>query len=313
MKPILPALSAPWLMAGVLLSAGTAGAQQSSAPVITVKPAVVVSMPTEPGMVYQMQASADLQSWSPVGKPILSTGSPIEQPVATASQQFFRLQIVDGSNHGPAPASIEGHNLQFNEGSRVVLVNFSPNGNGTWRSGATTQLFQWIWERTSLTEGKAELSLPNGKREVLQLSYAVPQAGRFTRLVYQDNQMVDTDGGSFGPQQVQSTTTTIVPAVPLTLAGRSIVFSDLPTSGSLTIGPNSSGTRQMDGTSKAFSGNWLITGATSARLLANFSPTHGEEYRFTFMTPNCGRYSRQTFTEGLFRDSDEGTFSLTNP
>lgn len=313
MKPIPSALFTRSLTAGVMIWAAGAQAQQSSAPVVTVKPAVIVSMPTEAGMIYQMQASADLQNWSPLGEPILSTGSPIEQPAVAGSQQFFRLQMVDGSEVGPCPASIEGQNLQFNEGSRIVLASFSANGNGTWRSGSTTQLFQWIWERTSLTEGKAELSLPNGKREVLQLHYAVPQAGRFTRLVYQDNQLVDTDGGSFGPQPVAGTSTTINPGIPVSVAGRSIVFSDLPSSGSLDIGLNSTGTRQMDGASLPFSGNWLVTGSNSARLLANFNSTHGEEYRFTFLTSNCGRYTRQTFTEGLFRDADEGTFSLTNP
>jgi hypothetical protein len=56
-----------------------------------------------------------------------------------------------------------------------------------------------------------------------------------------------------------------------------------------------------------------VTGSTSARLITTFSSTHGEDYRFIFTGPQTGTFTRQTFTEGIFRDQDVGTFCLTCP
>lgn len=283
----------------------------SSEPVLTLRPVVVISMPTEAGKLYQMQASASLEEWSDLGSPIFGDGTPIRQPMASEGQQFFRLKILDQPLMGLAPWSPQGLAYQFNEGRRVVLTSFAQDGSGTWQSGSTSQTHAWTWLRTGNTEAKAELTLSDGTRETLQLTYSAPQAGRFVRWVFRGSELLETDAGSFGPQPQAGGGN--VPLVPASLSGRSLAFCDQPSGGSLTLTTNSTGTRQLEGTALSFHGSWLVTGNNSARLTATFGPTHGEEYRFTFTTPSCGRFTRQTFTGGIFRDADEGTFCLTNP
>lgn len=295
---------------------GSAGAQApapgTSGPVFALRPAVVISMPTEAGKVYQLQASPNLEAWREVGDPVFGDGTPIQHPVIGEGQEFFRLKVLTEPAMGLAPWSPAGQTYQFNEGQRLVQTSFAAEGHGICQSGAVSTPHAWTWQRTSFSEARAELTLPEDTREVLYLTYSAPQVGRFVRWVYRANQFVETDAGSFGPLAAAAAAGT-GPLVPASLTGRTLAFCDQPTGGSLTLNTNTTGTRLLEGAALAFNGNWLVTGNTSARITATFSPTHGEEYRFTFTTPTCGRFTRQTFTEGIFRDADEGTFCLTNP
>jgi hypothetical protein len=294
---------------GLLAAAAQTPAPPNSEPVITVRPVVIISMPTEAGKVYQMQASPNLEGLADVGSPIFGDGTPVRQPMASEGQHFFRLKILTEPTVGLAPWSPAGLAYQFNEGQRIVQTTFAADGSGVWQSGSTTQNHSWTWLRSGDREARAELTLPEGTREVLQLTYSAPQAGRFVRWIYRGSELQETDAGSFGPQAPPATGNS--PLVPASLSGRSLAFCDQPSGGSLTLATHSTGTRQLEGVALPFHGSWLQTGNNSARLTATFGPTHGEEYRFTFTTPTCGRFTRQTFTEGIFRDADEGTFCLT--
>ena len=280
----------------------------SNPPVMTLRPAVMISMPTEAGKVYQMQASPDLKSWTGTGGPIFGTGASLEQPMPSAGQQFFRLQILTEPAMGTAPWSLQAMDLQFNEGRRVVQYHFPATGEGTRQTGTLSKTFTWTFQRTSLTDGGAVLTFPDGSRETLQLQFAGMKSGRFSRQSFIGSRLGETDDGSFGPAPQAG-----LPLVPLIPTGYCFAFSDQPTGGGLTLTSATGGTRLLEGQVAAFNGNWLVTGSSSARLVTTFSSTHGEDYRFTFTGPQTGTFTRQTYTEGIFRDQDSGTFCLSCP
>lgn len=296
------------LLSGVIAFSPVISRAQPTAPVLTVRPAVEISMPTEPGKVYQMQASPDLTSWENRGEPTFGTGTPIVQPMAGGSSQYFRLQVLTAPVMGMAPWGLEGTALQFNEGPRTVRYDFMAAGQGHLASGITQRNIAWTWRRDGMKSGLIEINPADGSREVLRLNYSAAGLGQFIRKTYIGPRLDNADSGSFGP--APAATTLLVPA---TVAGRTLAFSDLPGGNSLTLtGPNA-GVRLLDGASQPFSGNWLVTGINSARLTASFGVAHGEDYRFTFTGPLTGRYTRQTFTEGVFRDDDQGTFCIGPP
>jgi len=292
-------------VAGAL--AATAGGQIiTSTPIMTVHPVAEISMPTKPGKVYQMQASSDLQSWQNHGEPVFGTGTPLLRSMSGGANRFFRLEVLSTPLMGDAPWSIEGTNLQLNEGTRTVRYEFQANGIGNALSGITRNPFTWTWLRDGLCCGRAELTFPENVKDVIQLNYAAPKIGQFLRKTYLGTRLDNTDAGTFGPAP-----STASPLVPASIVGRTFAFSEQPGGNALSVVSPNAGTRLMDGTNTSFSGNWLVTGQSTARLTANFSATHGEDYRFTFTSALTGRYSRQTFTEGVFRDEDLGNFCLT--
>jgi hypothetical protein len=301
-----------WLLPAVgLACTGQAPAQgvvPSTSPALTRRPAVVITMPTEAGKVYQMQVSPDLKSWTGVGEPLFGTGAPLEKPMPGVGQQFFRLQVMTEPVIGPAPWALQALALQFNEGRRVVHYDFPASGAGTRQTGGLSKSFTWTYQRTSLSDGGAVLTFPDGSRETLQLQFSAVKAGRFTRQTFLGSRLEETDDGSFGPAPKAG-----LPLVPPIPTGYRFAFSDQPSGGGLSLTSASGGTRLLEGQSASFNGNWLVTGSTSARLIATFSSTHGEDYRFTFTGPQTGTFTRQTFTEGIFRDQDVGTFCLTCP
>lgn len=301
-------LSPLWLMPLALgCWAGIAGGQVAPGPVLTLRPAAEISMPTERGKIYQMQASPDLGSWQNHGDPIFGTGQPILQPMTGGTSRFFRLEVVTTPAMGGAPWSLEGTFLQLNEGSRTVRYQFQSNGSGQILAGTASRLITWTWLRNSLRTGRAELTLPDSTREVIDLFYTTSSVGQFVRRAYTGSRLDNTDAGSFGPVPIGT-----APLVPSSVVGRAMAFSELPGGNGLTLTNAHTGERMMDGIVTTFNGNWLVTGSTTARLTANFGATHGEEYRFTFTSGLAGRYSRLTYTEGVFRDADEGNFCLGN-
>ena len=312
MNPFPSAFRPVWLLPAVGLACpGLAPAQvvvPPGSPAMTLRPAVVITMPTEAGKVYQMQVSPDLKAWSGMGGPLFGTGVPFEKAMPGAGQQFFRLQVLTEPAMGSAPWALQALALQFNEGRRVVQYDFPASGEGTRQTGALSKTFTWTYQRTSLTDGGAVLTFPDGSREILQLQFSAVKAGRFTRQTFIGSRLEETDDGSFGPAPLVG-----LPLVPSIPTGYSFAFSDQPSGGGLSLTSASGGTRLLDGQSASFNGNWLVTGSTSARLITTFSSTHGEDYRFTFTGPQTGTFTRQTFTEGIFRDQDIGTFCLTCP
>ncbi len=312
MNPFPSAFRPVWLLPAVgLACTGLAPAQvvvPPGSPAMTLRPAVVITMPTEAGKVYQMQVSPDLKSWTDMGGPLFGTGVPFEKAMPGAGQQFFRLQVLTEPAMGSAPWALQALALQFNEGRRVVHYDFPASGQGTRQTGALSKSFTWTYQRTGLTDGGAVLTFPDGSREILQLQFSAVKAGRFTRQTFIGSRLEETDDGSFGPAPLVG-----LPLVPLIPTGYCFAFSDQPSGGGISLTSASGGTRLLDGQSASFNGNWLVTGSTSARLITTFSSTHGEDYRFTFTGPQTGTFTRQTFTEGIFRDQDIGTFCLTCP
>lgn len=306
------------LGAAAILAAGS-GMERAQAqlpppanPVLTVKAAPLLTLGTEWGKVYQMQASADLQTWADTGEPVFGTGTPIEQPMAGPGQQFFRLKVLTKPAMGLAPWTGDGAALQFNEGARAVRCDFQAGGTGLWQTGNVTKTFQWTWQRNGFNTARADLVFADGWREKLDLNYSAPSAGQFSRTVTYGTRLKDTDAGSFGQVPAGGfTPVSTVPPVPTSITGRSIAFCQGSGGGSLTVGAANNGTRLLDGKSTAFFGNWLVTGSASARFTAHFNATHGEEYTFTFTGPLMGKFTRTTYTEGLLRDTDEGCFSLS--
>jgi len=297
----------PVVLAGVPLSSQG----QLAAPVLTLRPAVEISMPTEPGKVYQMQASADLSSWQNQGTPVFGTGTPILHPMAGGSSQFFRLQVLTTPVMGDAPWSPEGTVLQLNEGTRLVRYDFQPNGLGTSHTGDSSTSFTWTWLRDGLSRARAEITTSNSAaptiptKEVIHFTYAAAKTGQFTRRTFTGARQDNTDSGSFGPAPAGG-----MPLVPVEITSRTLAFSESPAGNALTLTTPDAGQRLMDGTSTPFNGTWLVTGSTTASLTATFGATRREEYTFTFSSPLTGQYTRRTFTEGVFRDTDQGNFCL---
>ena len=314
MSPSARASHLVWLLPVLLVVVPSEIPAQAPAPVLTLRPAVEVSMPTEPGKLYQMQVSGDLTTWQNHGTPIFGTGNPVVQPMAAAAQQFFRLQVLTAPVMGDAPWTPEGSMLQLNEGTRTLRYEFQPNNKGFIRpqsgNGPGTA-FTWTWLREDLSRGRAEITIPASSttvREIIQFSYIAPRTGQFARRVYKGAHLENSNAGSFGPASAN-----VLPLVPAVITGRPMAFSEFPTGNALTLTTTNAGLRLMDGSSTPFGGSWLVTGSNTARLSANYgSSTQGEEYRFTFTGPYTGQYTRQTFTEGVFRDEDQGTFCLGN-
>lgn len=278
-----------------------------SAPVLTVRPAVQLLMPTEAGTVYQLETSPSLTSWVPVGGPVFGTGAPLIHTAPGHGQEFFRLQVLGQPLVGDALWDLKGQAFQLNDGVRNVRYSFTQTDSGSWKSGNTTRAFTWSWTREGLQSGRSELVFEDGSREEIQLQFTASLCGRFTRSQFSATRLVSTHDGSFGPVPVLPVPP---PLAPLTLLGRPIALGDAPSGSSITLQSASGGTRVLDGQAQTFSGQWLVTGSGTARLTANFGTRHGEEYDFVFTGPSTGRFTRTTFTESMFPDLDTGTFCL---
>ena len=285
---------------------------QTAAPALSLRPAAEISLPAGPGKVYQMQTSADLSSWQNIGSLIFGTGTPIFQPVAGGSNQFFRVQVQTTPAMGDAPWTPQGSSIQLNEGPRTVRYEFQGNGQGRAWIGTSSYEFTWTWMRHGLSRARAEITLSGTPtpgippREVIELTYVAAEVGQFIRRCYTGLRQDNTDSGSFGP--APSATSTLVPA---SILGRTAAFSESPSGNALTLTTPDSGLRLMDGTSTSFNGSWQVTGNATAGLIARYGTTRREEYSFSFTSPLSGRYTRRTFTEGVFRDHDQGTFCLS--
>ncbi len=296
------------------LAAGLGGAAAQgllgvASPSVSLRPTVVLSMPLAPGLLYQLQGSADLQWWSDLGAPLRGTGAAWEQSLAVGGLPFFRFKVLDQVPLAWAPETLAGQSLQCNDGLQINRAAFAESAEGTWQVGEVSKACLWTWQRSGPEQGRAELQVADGTREVLLFQYTAPRAGHFTRQRFRGAQLEESSAGSFGPAPAPSA----VLAVPTSLAKRTLALGDLPDGSSLTLTSEGGGERYLAGQTSAFTGTWLITGTRTARLVASFGPAHGEDYQFTFTAPQAGRFTRQTFSEGIFRDFDEGTFCLDNP
>ena len=206
---------------------------------------------------------------------------------------------------GAAPWALGNTSAQLNEGDRTLIYYFTGNGQGTVVSAGTPRTFTWSWLRNGLSCGESVLTYGDSTREVIQWKYTAPTTGQFIRESFVGGRLDRTDEGTFGPNPVDGT-----PLVPASIPGRPMALSGVAAASGLTLTRSDSGTRLLDGKTASFAGNWLVTSSSTARLTAAFSPAHGEEYRFTFTSPLTGRYTRLTYTEGVFRDEDGGTFCL---
>ncbi len=291
--------------------AATAQGVVTTVPILSIRPVVTITMPTEEGVVYQMQSSSNLQAWNNVGQLIFGNGSSLEQRMSGGSTQFFRLQAINQPKMGSAPWSLNGQSFQLNDGTRTGRYFFAANGDtGTWDSGSLNKTFTWTWQRPGMDDGTAELTYPDGSRDVLAFHFLAGTLGHFTRASFSPARPEGTCSGSFGPVAPANLPG---PLAPNAVSGRSLILAALPDGSVLNFTGNNGGTRTFEGQTLPFTGNWLTTGSTSARLLINFTPTHGEDYTFAFTGPLTGRYTRNTFTESTFRDTDEGTFCMTPP
>ncbi len=302
------------LGAAACLSAGLSAARGDgllavAPPAVSLRSAVVLSMPLEPGLLYQLQASSDLQFWSDLGFPQRGTGTVWEQSLAVGGLPFFRLKVLGAEPSAWAPETPAGQSFQFNEGHQLSRATFGPQAEGAWQVGESSRPCQWTWRRSGPTQGRAELAMAEGAREVLQFQFTAAAAGHFTRQRFRGNQLEETGAGSFGPAPAVGAEL----AAPTSIAQRALSLGDLPEGCSLTLDRAGGGLRQLAGQRTPFVGTWLVTGSRTARLVASFGPDHGEDYQFTFTAPQSGRFTRQTFSEGIFRDLDEGPFCLDNP
>ena len=322
--PKFYALMVPLAFGGSLVGwcGGQEPALDPAAPTVLLKAAVEVSLPTVAGKVYQWQTSADLVTWEKHGGLVFGTGEPLCHANACGACQFFRLQVLTAPVMGDAPWSAEGSSLQLNEGTSTMVYAFQANHAGTTRllsagntspASSTPVPFTWKWLRDGLTHVRLEVTRPTATppdataitREIIHLTYVAARAGQFTRRAFIGTRLDQSAAGSFGPLPAANSST-----VPSSLIGRTIAFSESPGGSALTIASAMTGQRLIDSQAMPFTGTWLVTGSNTARLTTSFTATHGEDYRFTFTSPLTGRFSRQTYTEGIFRDDDQGNFCL---
>jgi hypothetical protein len=301
-------IARPLLLVFLPMLAWHGSAIAQAPPVLTLKPAVIVGMPTEAGKVYQLQDSPDLVTWQDCGTPVFGTGAPIRQPMAGENQRFFRLKVLTEPAIGPAPWSLNGLTLQFNEVGRIVCCTFNPNGSGTWETGTLTRPFTWAWQRSSAAKGQVTLTFPAPAREILQLKFSAPLCGSFTRRTFNGPHLADSDSGSFGPAPAAAA----APNIPAAIINRPIAFCELNCGGSITLTDPTHGHRLLDGVSSPFGATLLVSGASSVRLTATLNGGTREQYQFTFTSPDAGHFIRQTFARGVLRDEDEGCFCLGN-
>lgn len=302
---------------GVLLLTAAGGTVAAPLPALDLAMANTAQLvfKSETGKVYRVLASTDLKTWPASGDPVFGTGDDIELWPPSAPEgsgsQFFRILSETEPAGGLAPWKIPATPLLFNDGDRTGKYEFGANGSGTWKSGETTKAFTWVWLRTGMDAGKITLTwaaAAGGGQEILKLSYTAAQLGRFERGEWMDGIEISTDAGTFGPVPAAGT-----PTLPATLSGRKITLADGSVGSALAFDSANAGSRVLDGQSRPVTYSWLVTGGSTITLTTNLSTTHGEEYRLVFNGPQSGKFVRKTFTEGIFRDEDAGTFSLSQP
>lgn len=270
-------------------------------------------LPSEPGKVYQLLASTDLNTWPEAGEPVFGTGEPIElwppAQAKPATHQFFRVRIDTEPAGGLAPWKLTDTPLLLNEGDRAVKYEFGAEGAGFWKTGEITRPFTWVWLRTGKDSGKVTVNWPDGgAHEDLKLDFDGPLLGHFTRDQWAEGLLVNSSAGTFGAVPAAGS-----PLMPGALAGRKIALADGATGSVLSLDTTNAGTRSLDGDSRPVTYSWLVTGGNNINLTTSISPTHGEEYQLIFKGPQTGKFIRKTFTEGVFRDEDSGVFTLSEP
>ncbi len=76
---------------------------------LSIRPAVQVDVPTQPGVYYQVESSSDLAEWRTVGDPFRGTGLPVAKSfLAQPTEQFFRSIVV-----APQPTEAEEIIFQY--------------------------------------------------------------------------------------------------------------------------------------------------------------------------------------------------------
>lgn len=301
---------------GALLLAVAGGTVAAPLPALDLAMTTTAQLvfPSEAGKVYRVLASPDLKTWPVAGEPVFGTGGDIAlwapSPPEGTGAQFFRIQSETEPAGGLAPWKLPSAPILFNDGEQAGKYEFAADGTGSWKSGENTKAFTWVWLRTGMDTGKITLTWAGaaGGQEILKLSYTASQLGRFERGEWVDDLEISTDAGTFGPVPADA-----VPALPVTLAGRRLALADGSVGSALAFDSANAGSRTLDGQSRAVTYSWLVTGGSTVTLTTNLSTTHGEEYRLVFNGPQSGKFVRRTFTEGVFRDEDSGSFSLSDP
>lgn len=299
---------------GILLLTAAGGTVAAPLPALDLAMTTTAQLvfPSEPGKVYRVLASTDLKTWPVAGEPVFGTGEEIAlwtpSPPEGTGTQFFRILSETEPAGGLAPWKMPAAPILFNDGDRTGKYEFAADGAGSWKSGENTKAFTWVWLRTGMDTGKITLTWAAGGQEILKLTYTAAQLGRFERGEWMDGMEISTDSGTFGPVPADG-----APALPATLSGRRVTLADGSVGSALTFDSANAGSRTLDGQSRAVTYSWLVTGGSTVTLTTNLSTTHGEEYRLVFNGPQSGKFVRRTFTEGVFRDEDSGSFSLSDP
>jgi len=325
------------LLTGLLAcGAPTLRAQVTNA--LNIYHAIELEYQTETGKSYMLQGSLDLLHWTDIGTPVLGNGQMVDQLFSTKNADTvqyasYRLQILPGPTNGYAPWSVDGVQVQMDDGSATNIVSYLSSTNGQDIYAAGNDPFTYQFARTGENDSRADRTYSPTRRDTVSYTYTGPGAGSWVREDYEQGVLKGRVVGSFRYLGYVTNSVgtnlppTIVPAQPplppnaLTglvyyvftgSAPEKYQFNNTGNSGLATPATTSNEGESAPG-GNIFTYTYSVLSSNTASLTINFG-YYGiggdrQEYDLSFNDGASGLFNRRIYRLGSLFTTDHGVFS----
>ena len=291
-----------------------------------------VSFQTRQGNVYDLQWSADNQTWKSSNEFYFGDDSRVVDATAArrepgVRQRFFRVKVLDAADVGHGPVSLAGNSYVFNDGSALRVFTFLDSTTGVLGSaeGPTIQ-FRYDFHKSGPAEGKLRL-LFGDQEESHTLAFETVSAGSF-EIKHPESGDVDRNlSGTFtrlvpsktSPGTVGSGDEAGVPAFGLgdaspaealaSVIGHSFLFYSEGQRGLIRVMNASYVKESMLNRSSSFRYEYSVEGA-SAYLTVWKGHEKYDHYELDFLNSMAGSFRRSQYVDAQLTDADMGVFSI---
>lgn len=295
----------------VMVLCGAACVQSAlAAPSLILWNAVEISYGTESEQTCTLQRSSDLHLWTDVDGAVFGDGDVNEVMLSTAGTAsrsgFFRLRVDARPALGNSRWSMAGCRMLINKGASPSKLIFLPDAGGTMIDGDRLTPFKWGWHRTGLDDGQVTVTWADDVVEIMDFHFLGLYSGVFSSQRMTGGLPAGALSGTFQDEASAAP----APGIPASMQNVLVTLSG--TGRPLGIEIKADGTALRPGATEneIYACRYAVTDGTQAELTLAKNGTDRETYSLTFSGPSCGKFSVQSFRDGLLRRSSEGTFAI---
>jgi len=309
-------LKAAGTFLALLLAAGASQAQDLAPDDgnLAIHRALEVNYKTNPGQVFELQGSGDLQGWRDIGDVVFGEGGSVHDFVSSKNAPasfLYRVKISPSQQFGFAPSAIVGKQFAFNDDGGARVYNFDTRGSATEFSnlaGVSPATLAYSFRKNGDSYSRLTIERGSGDRDVYELDFSADHIGTYQRSEIRDGSTRDIDRGTFtlgakrSPSQDPPAT-----LIPQSLVGLSYLYSDGLTRERFDFVSNNSGRSIERAAVRHFGYAYQIGEETATATVVDGELTI--EFEMTFTGESAGTYTRREYFDGTLEYTDEGLFS----